>query len=315
MDSATGCIGGVAVFEEEDTARHRSARHKTGGGVDVRRRSSKKQRRDTPRRRRDGKVKAKAIRDHTVEPLPPPPPVETVSAEALRAMSGVCLPRRTEDMATWSRHDAPETHVPALQISRSAEMSGVVPGPVVHALDAAARVEEPVDTLASMREHVPLETRRNVENAFREPDVSKDERACQRGQRCQGRAVNDTGGFTLVEYVPSGEVPEGGSTHMCMLCLIDSVVATTCMYKMNCKEFSGDFVVAPFRVLTGVKGEYSIRRVIMSSMYKYDGPLYPFPFYPTNGWNIVTRVARGPRYLVPPPQPDDSGDIFRFGRR
>lgn len=252
---------------------------------------------------------------------PMPMSATPVTVEDLHAMSGMVTKGRADQFKNWMSDPVSSDARPAFQVARSAERASSMDlDPVIVAMGDGTRAV-PASGIRAMMRDVPLKTRVSVESWFHEADVSKGERPCLNGRMCQGREVNNGTGFTLIEYplVPQQTDTNGtrvavGSPHMCMMCLCGSTAAASLQFKISHTEYPPDVKPAPFRVMC-VPGEYSPKSVIVSSDKLFDGPLSPFPIYSLSGWSQTTREPRGPRYLVPPPQPNETADIFRSGRR
>ena len=253
---------------------------------------------EQPKRKR--KIETK---DAGVVSIPVP-----VTADHLRQMSGHTQERRLKTLHERTASIDPSTQVPELQVNRSSEMGAPTLEAVSVALSKPSAVPGP--GIDMQRELVPLLSINCVEDWFRE--ATSGERACQRGMQCQGRKVNNMSGFTFVEHVQiksGSEVRNDGGSQMCMLCLIDAIGATSLQCKINGTKLPDDIIAAPFRV-SNIKGEYSKSRMLYSSRTRYDGPMHGFPVYGMVGWVVKTKTPSGPRFMIPPPQPNDRHDIF-----
>jgi hypothetical protein len=84
-----------------------------------------------------------------------------------------------------------------------------------------------------------------------------------------------------------------------MLCIIDMTAQLVLDAKLRGEELGN--VTFPFRVAVET-GEYTNREVVLSSKGRYNGPLWPFPIYSSNGWHVDAARARedGVRAMRPP---------------
>lgn len=171
--------------------------------------------------------------------------------------------------------------------------------------------ESPVDSLhpsamsghaKKMREFVEVVPRAYEEAYMREALAG--ERSCVCGELCEGLKIYCMGGtpFVLREFLlpttaekarKSNKLPE--ERRLCVLCKRTEIQKAFYNIKMDGMAVKGSVLLADYRNIVGVAGEYCIEDTIVTSSQKYEGLLDPVVLHTRDLYKIVT--VDGVRYL------------------
>ena len=134
---------------------------------------------------------------------------------------------------------------------------------------------------------------REYEETFLREPVGT-ERACVRGQQCEGLAILCDHPFVLREFIYPGKKPSD-TCSLCLLCRRDEISRAYYRYETGHAPEKHNLRISDHFNLVGVPGEYDVRDCLVSST-KYSGIPLPVVLHVRSAYSSLTK--NGIRHLA-----------------